>query len=78
MESRKRDMDRIDRRPITRAVISALNKAHDPRARADLLFLEEFQQGRTGTVGASLRAIQIRRANPGLAAAIDRELKDAL
>lgn len=65
-----------DRQVVTHAVFAALQNSRDPRAWADLLFLQDFQQGRTNDLGATLRASQIRRANPGLAAAIERELKE--
>jgi hypothetical protein len=61
--------------PITRAVSVALRNARDPRARDDLLFLEAWEMRRPANLGAALRAGQIRRANPELAAAIELELK---
>jgi hypothetical protein len=69
--------DFLTRRPVTRAVSLALRDASDPRARSDLLFLEAWEMQRPANLGATLRASQIRRANPGLAAAIERELKVA-
>jgi hypothetical protein len=62
-------------RPLTRAVSLALRDIHDPGARSDLLFLEAWEMHRPANLGATLRASQIRRANPDLAAAIERELK---
>jgi len=63
--------------PMTRAVSLALRDAHDPRARSDLLFLEAWEIHRPADLAATLRAGQIRRANPGLVEAIERELKVA-
>jgi hypothetical protein len=48
---------------------------NDPQARSDLLFLEAWEMHRPPNLGATLRASQIRRANPGLVAEIERELK---
>ena len=70
-------MDHIDRQPLTRALSLALLTASDPRARPDLLFLEAWEIERPPGLGATLRASQIRRANPDLAAAIERELRAA-
>jgi hypothetical protein len=63
------------RQPVTRALCAALRDAHDPSARSDLLFLEAWEMRRSPDLAATLRASQIRRANPGLAAAIEQELK---
>ena len=63
--------------PVTRAVSLALRDMHDPGARSDLLFLEAWELQRPANLGATLRAGQIRRANPDLMAAIERELKQA-
>jgi hypothetical protein len=63
--------------PVTRAVSLALQDTRDPMARSDLLFLEAWELQRPANLGAALRAGQIRRANPALAAAIERELKQA-
>jgi hypothetical protein len=68
-------MDDFLQRPLTRAVSLALRDIHDPGARSDLLFLEAWEMHRPANLGATLRASQIRRANPDLAAAIERELK---
>jgi hypothetical protein len=70
-------MDDFLQQPVTRAVSLALLDAHDPRARSDLLFLEAWEMLRPASLAATLRAHQIRRANPGLAAAIEQELKAA-
>jgi len=61
--------------PVTRAVSVALRDVDDPQARSDLLFLEAWEMHRPPNLGATLRASQIRRANPGLAAEIERELR---
>ena len=71
------EMDDTWRQPVTRAVSHALREVNDPRAWSDLLFLEAWELHRPRDLGASLRANQIRRANPDLAAAIERELKNA-
>jgi hypothetical protein len=47
----------------------------DPRIADDLLFLEAWEIRPSGHLGVTLRASQIRRANPGLTAEIDAELK---
>jgi hypothetical protein len=54
-----------------------LRDAHDARTRSDLLFLEAWEIDPPANLGATLRAGQIRRANPGLVAAIEQELKTA-
>jgi hypothetical protein len=70
-------MDDFPRQPVTRAVFLALRDAHDPRARSDLLFLEAWEIDRPSNLGEALRAHQLRRANPDLVEAIERELTDA-
>lgn len=60
--------------PRTEAVRRALQQAHDEAVAADLLFLEYWQTQRLPGVAACLRASQIRRANPALAAQIQEEL----
>jgi len=67
-------MDDLPRQPVTRAVSLALRGVHDPRAWSDLLFLEAWEMQRPSNLGATLRANQIRRANPALVAEIEREL----
>jgi hypothetical protein len=61
--------------PYTLAVRQALQGVHDSAIEADLLFLEAWEMHPSSHLGATLRASQIRRANPGLVAAIDAELK---
>jgi hypothetical protein len=61
--------------PFTQAVRKALENANNSGKEADLLFLEAWEMFPTTLLGATLRASQIRRANPELAAAIDAELK---
>jgi hypothetical protein len=68
-------MRRVEGQPVTRAVSLALREADDPTTRSDLLFLEAWEISRPTNLGATLRANQIRRANPDLAAEIERELK---
>ena len=63
------------RPPFTAAVRDALRGARDSRLESDLLFLEAWEMQPNNLLGATLRASQIRRANPGLAAAIGAELK---
>ena len=61
--------------PFTLAVREALQGVHDAALEADLLFLEAWEILPSAHLGATLRAHQIRRANPALAAALDAELK---
>lgn len=61
--------------PMTVAVKEALKGVHDSAVESDLLFLEAWQVAQTSHPGLSLRASQIRRANPDLAAAIGAELR---
>lgn len=63
------------RPPFTQAVREALRSVHDANTQADLLFLEAWEMKPTEHLGATLRASQIRRANPALAAAINQELR---
>ncbi len=70
-------MDDFLREPVTRAVSVALRHARDPMARSDLLFLEAWEMHGPSSLAATLRAHQIRRANPGLVEAIEQELKAA-
>ena len=60
--------------PRTAALRRALQQVHDEAVAADLLFLEDWQTQRHPGVAACLRASQIRRANPALAAEIHEEL----
>ncbi len=60
--------------PLTEALRRALRHVHDEGAAADLLFLEYWQTQSRPDIAASLRASQIRRANPTLAAEIHAEL----
>ncbi len=60
--------------PRTEALRRALQQVHDEAVAADLLFLEHWQIQRYPGVAACLRAGQIRRANPKLAAEIHAEL----
>lgn len=69
--------DFLQPQPMTLAVSLALRETHDPRARSDLLFLEAWELHRPSNLAATLRAGQIRRANPNLAEAIERELRAA-
>ena len=61
--------------PYTRAVRKALQDATNSGKEADLLFLEAWEMRPAPLLGTTLRASQIRRANPDLAAEIDAELK---
>ena len=61
-------------RPRTVAVRRALDTARDHTATDDLLFLEAFETHGEPSVAAVLRASQIRRANPLLAAELRAEL----
>lgn len=59
----------------TEAVRRALDAARDHTATEDLLFLEAWETHTLPDVSAALRAYQIRRANPVLAAELRAELK---
>ena len=61
--------------PFTLAVRQALQNANNSRLEEDLLFLEAWEMHPSSNLGVTLKASQIRRANPDLAAAIDAELK---
>jgi hypothetical protein len=67
----------VHKPPFTAAVRQALQGINNSLVEADLLFLEAWEIQPSSHLGATLRASQIRRANPGLAAAIDAELKAA-
>jgi len=60
--------------PRTEALRRALRQVNDQAAAADLLFLENWETARGCDIAAILRASQIRRANPVLAAEIHAEL----
>jgi hypothetical protein len=60
--------------PYTQALRRALQTINDSRSVADLLFLEAWEMYRPRELGITLRAGQIRRANPRLAAEITAEL----
>lgn len=61
--------------PYTQAVRRALQGVRDSVTEDDLLFLEAWEIRPSPLLGVTLRAGQIRRANPALAAEIDAELK---
>jgi hypothetical protein len=63
------------RLPFTQAVRRALDVARDPNMVNDLLFLEAWELKPSTNLGLTLRAGQIRRANPELAAEIHAELQ---
>jgi hypothetical protein len=63
--------------PQTEAVRRALRAARDETLVRDLLFLEAWEMQRTLDLAASLRASQIRRANPRLVEEIREELRTA-
>jgi hypothetical protein len=63
--------------PMTRALRLALQNVNNDRIADDLLFLEAWEMHPSSNLGVTLKASQIRRANPELAAAIDAELKGA-
>ena len=60
--------------PRTEALRRAL-QTQDRQAVADLVFLENWEAQPPSSLAAVLRAGQIRRANPELAAAIRAELQ---
>jgi hypothetical protein len=61
--------------PFTQAARRALQGANSSAMEADLVFLEAWELRPTHLLGATLRAAQIRRANPELVAEINAELK---
>jgi len=61
--------------PRTAAVRRALAATQDRTAADDFLFLEAWERRAQHSVAATLRAIQIRRANPLLAAELRAELQ---
>jgi hypothetical protein len=63
------------KQPFTLAVRHALQDTNNSQIEADLLFLEAWEMYPSSNLGVTLKASQIRRANPGLAAAIGAELK---
>jgi hypothetical protein len=65
----------VPKQPFTAAVRQALQNVNNWAIEADLLFLEAWEMHPSSHLGVTLRASQIRRANPDLAAAIDAELK---
>ena len=69
------DVFSLGRPPYTEAVRRALRDARDEPTAADLLFLEAWEAAPAANVAATLRAGQIRRANPALAAEIRAELR---
>lgn len=58
----------------TAAVLAALEGIADETVASDLLFLEAWEMTPRPGIAASLRASQIRRANPALVEAIKAEL----
>ena len=65
----------MQKQPFTHAVRQALQGINNSKIEDDLLFLEAWEMHPSSHLGVTLKAGQIRRANPGLAAAIDAELK---
>ena len=65
----------LQKPPFTAAVRQALQGVNNSMIEDDLLFLEAWEMHRPSHLGATLRAGQIRRANPELSAAIDAELR---
>ena len=61
--------------PRTQVARQALLAPHASRVEADLLFMEAWEIDPPRDLATILRAGQIRRANPGLVAAIQAELK---
>ena len=60
--------------PRTEALRRAIGGTSDSLLLADFLFLEEWEREPGPPLGATLRAYQIRRANPVLAAEIHAEV----
>lgn len=67
------DFARAQTDTVRRAVADARNQA----LVADLLFLERWEMAPIPGPAAALRAAQIRRANPGLAAEVRAEITRA-
>jgi hypothetical protein len=65
----------VRKQPFTLAVRQALQNTNNSQVEADLLFLEAWEMYPSSNLGLTLKASQIRRANPGLAAAIVAELR---
>ena len=68
----------VPKQPFTHAVRQALQAVNNLAIEADLFFLEAWEMHPSPHLGSILRASQIRRANPDLAAAIDAELRAGL
>jgi hypothetical protein len=66
-----------DGEPHTSAVRRALATVRDHTILADLLFLERWEMAPVAGAAAALRIVQIRRANPELAAAVRAEVAHA-
>ncbi len=64
-------------RAQTDAVRRAVADTHSEALVADLLFLERWEMAPIPGPAAALRAAQIRRANPGLAAEVRAEIARA-
>jgi hypothetical protein len=60
--------------PVTNALRDVLRDAQDSRLVDDLIYLETWEQAPQPGSAAALRVVQLRRANPALAAAIRAEL----
>jgi hypothetical protein len=63
--------------PMTAVVRNLITLANDPAMISDLLFLERWERAPNAGMGSVLRAAQIRRANPILAAAVRAEVAAA-
>ena len=61
--------------PVTLAVRRALFDVRDEATISDLLFLERWEMTPLPCAASALRMVQIRRANPDLAAAVRAEVK---
>jgi hypothetical protein len=64
----------LETHPRTEALRRVIGTVADSPTVADLLFLEEWECAPSPQLGSTLRAHQIRRANPLLAAEIRAEL----
>jgi hypothetical protein len=60
--------------PLTQALRAVLATTANPKTAEDLLFLERWELSSPSGTADALRAAQLRRANPELAAAIRAEL----
>ena len=66
----------MTRLPMTQVLRDRLRQINDARVAEDLIYLESWELVPLPGSAAALRIVQLRRANPVLAAAIRAELRD--